>query len=248
MKELAYHPAEQSAATPIHNYTPNSSEGVNYAKHRHTDIKEIAQKIREKCKEKYPDCKFSVTIERYSGGQSMNISLMAAPFEVCTGIKNMNRYNSNETETIKPFNGYTQLNHYCIQEKDGEDIVCNGAILTPQAGKMLTNVVQYTQSFNYDDSDSMTDYFDVNFYLHLSIGKFDKPFKQTESEVIPKCESKLSTAKPVQTNGACEVGEYKGYPTIKLPLGSKGFTFGLSKAKAIIEHIDEIRSFVEARA
>ena len=41
------------------------------------------------------------------------------------------------------------------------------------------------------------------------------------------------------------VGEYKGHPTLTLPNGSKyGFTFGLSKAQAILDHLDAIRAFV----
>lgn len=40
-------------------------------------------------------------------------------------------------------------------------------------------------------------------------------------------------------------GEFKGNPTITLPLGQRGFTFGLSKAKAIVEHIEKIKGFLE---
>ena len=41
------------------------------------------------------------------------------------------------------------------------------------------------------------------------------------------------------------IGEYKGNPTISLPMGSRGFCFGKTKAAAILEYIDEIRDFVE---
>jgi len=48
------------------------------------------------------------------------------------------------------------------------------------------------------------------------------------------------------------IGEYKGNPTISLPLGGvdkegneKLFTFGVKKAKSILEHIEEIKEFVE---
>ena len=39
----------------------------------------------------------------------------------------------------------------------------------------------------------------------------------------------------------------KMYPTIELKgkTGGFGFTFGLSKARLIVEHVDEIRRFVE---
>ena len=42
---------------------------------------------------------------------------------------------------------------------------------------MMRTVIAYAQSYNYDDSDSMTDYFDTNFYLSVYVGKWDKPFK-----------------------------------------------------------------------
>ena len=44
--------------------------------------------------------------------------------------------------------------------------------------------------------------------------------------------------------------EYKGKPTIGLPTDKEGkyyFTFGLNKAKLILEHIDEIEKFVIAQ-
>ena len=41
------------------------------------------------------------------------------------------------------------------------------------------------------------------------------------------------------------VGEFKGHPTLTLPNGSKyGFTFGLGKARAILDNLDAIRAFV----
>ena len=43
-----------------------------------------------------------------------------------------------------------------------------------------------------------------------------------------------------------EIGDYKGHATIRLPMNGKGFCFGLSKAKAIVEYIDEIREFIDA--
>lgn len=40
------------------------------------------------------------------------------------------------------------------------------------------------------------------------------------------------------------VGEYKGYPTITIPLGDdRDFSFGVKKAQAIVEHIEAIKKF-----
>jgi hypothetical protein len=42
------------------------------------------------------------------------------------------------------------------------------------------------------------------------------------------------------------VGEYKGNPVITLPIGPRGgFTFGLTKARAIIKYLDDIKGFIE---
>ncbi len=42
-----------------------------------------------------------------------------------------------------------------------------------------------------------------------------------------------------------EIGEYKGYPTITIPVGEEGeVSFGVRKARAILEHMDEIENFV----
>jgi hypothetical protein len=45
-----------------------------------------------------------------------------------------------------------------------------------------------------------------------------------------------------------KIGEYKGHPTISLLKDEEDmrpFTFGLGKAKLIIDNLDEIKKFVE---
>lgn len=42
-----------------------------------------------------------------------------------------------------------------------------------------------------------------------------------------------------------ERDEYKGHPTLKLPMGKdKWFQFGIRKAEAIVEYYEEIEAFV----
>ena len=42
-----------------------------------------------------------------------------------------------------------------------------------------------------------------------------------------------------------EIGEYKGYPIITIPVGEAGnISFGVKKARAILEYMDEIENFV----
>jgi len=49
---------------------------------------------------------------------------------------------------------------------------------------------QIANYYNYDDSDSMTDYYSVNFSLHLGLGEYDKPFIDGGSWVDDKALSK----------------------------------------------------------
>jgi len=44
---------------------------------------------------------------------------------------------------------------------------------------MLMKAAEIINRENWDNSDPMTDYFDVGFYLTFSIGKWNKPFQVT---------------------------------------------------------------------
>lgn len=219
-------PAEEKP-TPIHNYSGNAFEGSRYRENQNKDIAEIATNVRAYAKKNYPDFSFSVTIERYSGGRSMTIALMSAPFEVCKG------FYDNRTQKTAPFKGHAQLNQYSLKEEKPS----NGYILTDAARLILLDVCQFANSFNFDDSDSMTDYFHVNFYLHLNIGKWNKAFEVVKAEKTEQAKTATTDKKT-----ACIIGSYKGHATIKLP---NGFTFGVAKAKAILANIEEIKAFVE---
>jgi hypothetical protein len=144
----------------------------------------IAKMIREQLKQEFPKCKFSVTSEWYSGGSSITVALMSAPFEAIVESDHWEK-------------GYAQLNHYQLyrsfeEQSGGENhmmvisnewrrlpdgvAVCNGAYITEKAWAVLQRAVQIGQAQNWDNSDSMTDYFDVNYYFHINIGKWNKPF------------------------------------------------------------------------
>lgn len=224
-KTIAEKPAEEKPA-PLHNYTGNGVEGSRYRTTRDMDIADIAKEVRSYAKKQYPDFSFSVTIERYSGGQSMTIALMSAPFEVCTGFKD---HRSGNTE---PFKGHCTINQNFLNEETK-----NGYLLIDAARLVLLDVYQYANSYNYSDCDSMTDYFNVRFYITLNIGKWNKAFEVVKAE---KTEQAKTASIAKQT--ACIIGSYKGHATIKLP---NGFTFGVAKARAILANIEEIKAFVE---
>lgn len=168
---------ETNKVTPRFNYTQHAWQGANYQPD--LGITEIAKLVRAKLKEQYPACKFSVTVEKYSGGCSMSVRLMAAPFAAIATPdpdKIPNRALTWGVEqAMKSWQNladrqHHQVNHYYIQDD---------YYMTEEAKEVLGAATKLANSFNYDDSDSMIDYFHTNFYLHVAIGKWDKPFTKT---------------------------------------------------------------------
>jgi hypothetical protein len=112
---------------------------------------EIAELVRKWLKEAYPDYTFSLTRIHYN---SICIRLMKADFEAfVSGGK---------------YKASAQLNHYHLDKDEN---------LTDRARDVMTNVRDYALSYNFDDSDSMTDYYHTNFYLDLGIGSDRQPYK-----------------------------------------------------------------------
>ena len=52
----------------------------------------------------------------------------------------------------------------------------NGYFLTEQAVEMLNAAIEISNRENWDNSDAQIDHFDVNYYFHLAIGKWNRPF------------------------------------------------------------------------
>ncbi len=50
-------------------------------------------------------------------------------------------------------------------------------ILDGQGKEVMMNICDFIMSYNFDDSDPMTDYFHTNFYLTLGIGSYKQPYK-----------------------------------------------------------------------
>lgn len=128
---------------------------------------EKTKQVRTDLKEKYPEFKFSVQKKNYS---SVDVAILAGPIHL----------------TDKE-DGYEQINHYYI-DSHYED--------KPEVRDFLLGVYDIINKGNHDNSDIMTDYFDVGFYISLSIGDWDKPYqvidgdnkkpvKKTKTPVVP---------------------------------------------------------------
>ena len=112
---------------------------------------EIVELVRNWIKETYPKYKFSVSRHHYN---SIHIYLVKADFEAFKKDKGVVFHHD--------------VNHYNI---DGDQT------LTDRAKEVMKNVCDFVMSYNFDDSDPMTDYFCTNFYLTLGVGTYKKPYK-----------------------------------------------------------------------
>nr|DAI10584.1 MAG TPA: DNA TOPOISOMERASE I [Caudoviricetes sp.] len=154
-------------------YTANGWAGSNYDSKLST--KEIASKVRSYAKKNFPGFKFSVRSEWSMYTDSMYIELKAGtcvPF--VSGSRSADRGYMSTMSTVKGW----------------EDE------LTPELFSVLDAVTVYANSFKYDDSDGMQDYYDTNFYIHI---KVSDEYKVVE----PK--AKKSGVKAEKVEGSKEV-------------------------------------------
>ena len=119
---------------------------------RDLDIKDIAKLVRKELATEYPikeGWKFSVKIDRYAGGQSMDVSIISIP------------------ENVYAYDAEAYDIHFQIM--NGEGGAWDAMKLTDNFKKILDDVKAIQDQYNYDNSDTMTDYFDVNFYGHVAL-------------------------------------------------------------------------------
>ena len=67
--------------------------------------------------------------------------------------------------------GHLQLNPYHIRSMFAED---------SEARKLLGSLVNALNCINHNNSDISVDYFDVGYYVHVSLGRWNKPFTVVE--------------------------------------------------------------------
>ncbi len=180
----------ETTTTPRFNYTQGAWEGEKYRQNESLYGASLSKAIRLELKEKLPNCKFSVTKQTYSGGQSISVYLIEADFnpfnelteEITEKIRencqrmfgqfwedrleqSIENYKKTTTEKL-----YHSLNRFYLDDD---------FTLSPKGLDVMKKALSIVQSYNFDDSDGQIDYFHTNFYLDIAIGKWDKPFKQT---------------------------------------------------------------------
>jgi RecA/RadA recombinase len=153
------------------------------------DLKIVNQKIREDLKEQFPNLSFSVKKDN----QTIYISLLAGNIQPFAP--------SSEAEK----KGYIQVNKNYIDDDQS---------LSQEGKSAMKGVKEISQKYNYDNSDPVTDYFDVNFYLRLSIGSYDKPYQykaNSKSSKIPPQAKSPSNESQSSPTGDKLLHEFNGW-------------------------------------
>lgn len=146
---------------------------------------DIAKAIKQQLKKEYSFCKFSIQTQYYSMGCSLHINIMETDFNIIKPFEELSefailRYTKEDgyrnLEDLKNLQNkkHHQLSSY-LDDEYNPDVWNNGVFLTEKGFNLVKRIIDLTRRFNWNDSDSQTDYYDVNFSLHLNIGRWDKP-------------------------------------------------------------------------
>jgi hypothetical protein len=209
---------------------------------RYIDAAEVAKLVRSELKSAYPNTKFSVKTSRYSGGSSIRVHWIDGP-------------TTKEVEKIvgymhgASFDGMIDLQSYhdTTDPKTGEIIHYGNNYIFCERDYSKNALILFWDKTCQDhgiNPNKATLQNENNYYWY----KFD-----TDSQAYPndyqslfnKTAYSTSLVEPSPVKSNVQFGEYKGHKTITLPLGDKGFTFGVNKAQTILDYIEDIKQFVK---
>ena len=192
---------ETAESTRREFYTANGWEGSRYDSS--LSLKEIAQRVRAFVKEAFPTYRFSVRTKYASMCQKLIVEMTESPAPVLKTLDDLTE--DNVHEILRQANRLNEwrLGSWSDAEARAEiarlwDANPGGMyrIYTERAAATIAEVDAYVQSYNYDDSNGMIDYFDNNFYYFGS-----KPNSPDEVKVVPRTE-RLSVPKSAASSTA----------------------------------------------
>lgn len=197
MKENGMKPMKDS-------YTGGGWEGTKYDSKLST--KEIAKNITDYSKKEFPDVKLSRKTD-YNG---VDIHVMSSDKDLYVSASDIDKMSDKQvSDTIgSSVGGYTRLDEWLdkngrktanntftanderdylkeelsnYKSRKGDNVVGNEWYLSDYGKKVISGLNKEMNSYNYDDSDGMVDYFNTNFYGYVHIGKWDKPYESKSS-------------------------------------------------------------------
>ena len=182
---------ETASASRRKFYTAYGWEGSRYDSN--LTLKEIAKIARNYVKEKYPTCKFSIRTHYASMCQELSVSLLEFPAQMyktaddlrAEGLTETKTYIDNDGKT-QTYENYTEDINLLLRRMRANDLLPSECwddegvyksyekaletdpsfygVKTDYFKAVIDDVNAFIASYNYNDSDSMIDSFDVNFY------------------------------------------------------------------------------------
>lgn len=194
--------AENGIKPMDNSYSGRGWKGVNSDKHLSTS--EQAKAITSAMKEKYSDVKISRKSDVYSGGSSIDFNIMSSDKDMYisdsdidklgdeqlfnTDITrgygferwandNIDNYKTDHTYSVDDVKKYAKETLNNIKSHENQNVRGNEWYLSDYGKKVVSDLNKEANSYTYDDSDAMTDYFNHGTYMNVSIGKWDKPYQ-----------------------------------------------------------------------
>ena len=225
---------ETAQSTKRHFYSAYGWEGSRYDSK--LSLKEISKIVKNYTKEKYPTCKFSVRTHYASMCQSLSVDLLEFPSQMYKTAEELENDGLTITKTYTDRNGETQtfedykeeihtLLHklhyngflpdsyytkdiFAAYEKACKENQSFYGVKTEYFESVINDIDSFVASYNYDDSDSQTDYFDVNFYdgkcdySHCQfVPNVARVAKKDYAPSAPKKATEESTTVAIETSG-----------------------------------------------
>lgn len=205
---------EDAGIRPMeHSYTGGGWEGVNSDKHM--DTKDQAKAIIDAIKKKYPDVKVARKSNLFSGGSSIDFNIMSSDKDLFVSDSDIDKMGYEDLHDVSRSNGfewwakdnvpnYNENHSYNIDDvrkyakqslaqrktTDIQGVKGNEWYLNDYGKKVVSDLNKEANSYTYSDSDGMIDYFDHGTYMHISIGKWNKPYQVTGNSVTSLIKNK----------------------------------------------------------
>ena len=200
MEEAGVRPMEES-------YTGGGWKGVNYDSKLST--KEIGKRITDEMKKNYPDVKIARRGDNYSMGSSIDFNIMSSDKDLYITDKDIDKLGSEQlynTDITRGYGfdrwaeqnikGYKERQQYSVDDvkkyakeqlsnikaNENQSVRGNEWYLSDYGKKVVSSLNKEADSYTYNDSDGMVDYFDHGTYMHVSIGKWNKPYQVNDKK------------------------------------------------------------------
>ena len=148
---------------------------------------EQVKEFRKEIKKAFPECKFSIRTRNHS---TVDVTLLESPysyeelFNVEFRVDDLRKQNSyfegvtyeeaeekaiemvaKEKRAVEDGEFNLSINHFYLENYEGK------------AKDIFEKIHQIVNRGNHDNSDAMTDYFDVGWYTDFSIGNWDRGYR-----------------------------------------------------------------------